>query len=224
MENSPASIEIPATLPVMALSECTLFPHCLLPLFIFEPRYRDMLYHALEHDRMFCIGTVRSGMDPDGEEAESAIHTISTAGMIRACVGQPDGTSHLILQGLRRIRLTGWEQTHPFRIATVETFEDEPSLSIPSEENADATGPADDPEILAADLLELTTSEGPLSSALADQLGQVDDPAATADVIAYNLVREPRLKQQILEMPQLLSRLRTLLAYCSERIGGADEN
>ncbi len=53
---------------------------------------------------------------------------------------------------------------------------------------------------------------------------EIEDPAATADVIAYNLVREPRLKQQILEMPQLLSRLRMLLAYCSERIGEADEN
>ena len=224
MENSPSNIEIPATLPVMALGDCTLFPHCLLPLFIFEGRYREMLNHALEQDRMFCIGTLRPGMDPDGPEAESAIHTISTVGMIRACVGQPDGTSHLILQGLRRIRLTGWKHTQPFRIATVEAFEDEPSLSLVPEENADNPGPADDPHVLAADLLDLTTTQGPLSGALAEQLSEIEDPAATADVIAYNLVREPHLKQQILEMPQLLSRLRMLLAYCSERMGEIGEN
>jgi ATP-dependent Lon protease len=220
MENSPASIEIPDTLPVMALSDCTLFPHCLLPLFIFESRYREMINHVLENDRIFCIGTVRPGMDPDGPEAESAIHTISTAGMIRACVGQPDGTSHLILQGLRRIQITGWEQTEPFRIAKVETFEEQPSPSMAAEDPE----PAEDPALLAADLLDLTTTRGPLSSALAEQLNEIEDPATTADVIAYNLVREPRLKQQILEMPQLLSRLRTLLAYCSERIDESEEN
>ena len=224
MENSPASIEIPATLPVMALAECTLFPHCLLPLFIFEPRYRAMLNHALETERMFCIGTVRSGMDPDGPEAESAIHQVSTAGMIRACVGQPDGTSHLILQGLRRIRLTGWQQTEPFRIARIEVFEDRASPSMGSVDETDTPDPADDPDLLAADLLELTTTQGPLSPALAEQLSEIEDPAATADVIAYNLIRDPGLKQQILEMPHLLSRLRSLLAYCSERIGESGEN
>jgi Lon protease-like protein len=217
MENSPTSIDLPAAMPVMVLGECTLFPHCLLPLFIFESRYRDMLNHALGNDRMFCIGTARPGMDPDGDDAEAAIHTISTAGMIRACVGQPDGTSHLILQGLRRIRLTGWQQREPYRIANVEPMEDEMPPSP-------APGPSEDPEILAADLLELTTSQGPLSGALAEQLNQVDDPAATADVIAYNLVRDPKLKQEILEMPRLITRLRLLLAYCSESIGEPGEN
>lgn len=224
MENSPSSIDLPASLPVMALSECTLFPHCLLPLFIFEPRYRDMLNHALEHDRMFCIGTVRAGMDPDGAAAEEAIHAISTAGMIRACVGQPDGTSHLILQGLRRIRLTDWEHGQPFRIAKVEAFEDEPPMSVAVDDTANEPEPADDPRLLAADLLEMTTEQGPLSGALAEQLAEIEDPAATADVIAYNLVRDPMLKQQILEMPRLVTRLRLLLAYCSESIGESNSD
>jgi hypothetical protein len=39
---------LPEQLPVMPLSGAVLFPHALLPLYIFEPRYRKMLEHALE--------------------------------------------------------------------------------------------------------------------------------------------------------------------------------
>lgn len=223
MASSASTIELPPTLPVIVLGECTLFPHCLLPLYIFEARYRAMVQHALERDRMFCIGTTRSGESGSNvgpgqtaSEADAAIHDISTAGLIRACVGQPDGTSHLILQGLQRIRLTGWQQRSPFRIATIEPISDEiPEMPSP--------GPSDDPEILAADLLDLVARDGPLSSTLAEQLLEMQNPSATADVIAYNLVRHPRLKQEILEIPHLVTRLRLLLAYCSERLSESGE-
>ncbi|MFN9960803.1 MAG: hypothetical protein ACK55I_47585, partial [bacterium] len=41
------SIQLPSSIPVMALSGVTLFPNALLPLYIFEPRYREMLATVL---------------------------------------------------------------------------------------------------------------------------------------------------------------------------------
>lgn len=54
-------ISLPQALPVMLLNGCTLFPHALLPLFIYEPRYREMLDHALKTDRLFSSATRRWG-------------------------------------------------------------------------------------------------------------------------------------------------------------------
>ena len=51
-----AHFPLPDKMPVMVLSNCFLLPGCFLPLFIFEERYRLMLKHALETDRMFCVG------------------------------------------------------------------------------------------------------------------------------------------------------------------------
>jgi len=197
----------------MVLSDCTLFPHCLLPLYIFEPRYRDMLTHALETDRMFCIGTIQRDAD-DSDDA--AIRDVSTAALIRACVAQPDGTSNLILQGVRRIRLAGWQQREPFRIAAIEEFEE----SSPANPNGLYTGEIPvDLDKIADDLVSLTSANGSLSETLTDHLRKLDNAAATADVIAQNVVGDPQLKQEILEIPQLRTRLRLLLAYCNARSG-----
>ena len=48
-------MEIPNAVPVMTLPSATLFPQALLPLYIFEPRYRQMLADMLRQDRMFTV-------------------------------------------------------------------------------------------------------------------------------------------------------------------------
>src|SRR5438093_11960926 len=93
---------LPEQAPVMPLPGAVLFPHALLPLYIFEPRYREMLAHALAHERMFCVALLQ----PDRAQWQSEEHffEVGTIGLIRACVDRGDGTSNLILQGLQRVR------------------------------------------------------------------------------------------------------------------------
>ncbi len=212
MEPITSEIPLPSTLPVMVLSDCTLFPHCLLPLCIFEPRYREMLAHALETDRMFCIGTIQRDAD---DRDDDAIRSVSTAALIRACVSQPDGTSNLILQGVRRIRIGGWHQHDPFRIAEIEDFEDHSS----THDDSLTELIADDLDQIASDLVSLSSANGSLSETLTEHLRELDNASATADVIAHNVVGDPELKQEILEIPNLRTRLRLLLAYCNARTG-----
>ena len=50
-------LSIPKQAPLMVLPEMTLFPHALVPLRIFEPRYRAMLEWTLERERVFCLAT-----------------------------------------------------------------------------------------------------------------------------------------------------------------------
>jgi len=71
------------------------FPHALLPLHIFEPRYREMLKHASPFTHVLrCIAqTALRGM-----EFDRRLFQIATVGLIRACVERNDGTSNLILQ------------------------------------------------------------------------------------------------------------------------------
>src|SRR6476469_3803036 len=50
---------LPEQVPVMPLPGAVLFPHALLPLYIFEARYQEMLKHALARHRMFAIATLK---------------------------------------------------------------------------------------------------------------------------------------------------------------------
>ncbi len=189
----------------MVLPRALLFPHALLPLHIFEPRYRAMLAHALAGDRMFCIALKKPGV----QEAQSAddFFQVGGIGLVRACVGNADGTSNLILQGLARVRFTGYTQERPFRIArlkAVRTEGDAGSVEI---------------EALGAKVIELCREfkdrgvelPAPLEAHLV-QLSNVD---FLADLVAAQsfFVSDPFARQQLLETGSLAERLRLLIQY-----------
>ena len=71
---------IPGKTPLMILSNATLFPSAILPLNIFEPRYRMMLSDVLESHRMFAIAMRRPGT-----RREVPI-PVACLGVVRVCV------------------------------------------------------------------------------------------------------------------------------------------
>lgn len=200
----------PEQAPVMPLPGALLFPHALLPLHIFEPRYRDMLEYALAHERMFCVTLIR----PDRPQWKTSEDFFPTAGigLIRACVGRADGTSNLILQGLQRVHFTDFPQLHPFPIASLEPVAptDEPTIET---------------EALGAKVLELYSrfkSTGrELPAKLDRYLSDLTDLAMLADLMAATFVVDPFRRQQILEELNLNARLRLVIQYLREETGNA---
>jgi Lon protease-like protein len=182
-------MDIPATLGVMVLPRTILLPRSLLPLYIFESRYRDMLADALNSQRIFAIAH---------EVTPGSV--LGSAGLIRACVANPDGTSHLMLQGIGRIRFVKWRQTRSYPFAEVEKF------PVPAFDR-DATRKLQD-EIrgLCRDLGQTDSHEFLRSDAPCD--GEL-----FSDLAAANLVAEPILRRRLLEDPDVTSRLITILGY-----------
>jgi Lon protease-like protein len=192
----------PEQVGVMVLPQTVFFPHHLLPLRIFEPRYRDMLAKALEGSRMFAVA-----MEQPGQPTAR----VGGLGLIRSCVTQPDGTSHLILQGLARVRLDHLVQVRPYVIATPEPVEDaQPS---PTSETVVR-------DALAAKILEhLDAMEIPKEAGLGEMkkfLRHLDDHHALVDLVAGCFLRDPATRQKILEVACLTERLRLLCHHLSE--------
>ena len=111
----------------MILSNATLFPGAILPLNIFEPRYRRMLSDVLESHRMFAIAMRRPGT------RREVPMPVACLGVVRVCVGAPDGTSNLLLLGLKRIQCVGAARYKPYRVERIEpldsTGEEAPEVS-----------------------------------------------------------------------------------------------
>src|SRR5256885_10091625 len=124
-------ITLPDEVPVMPLPGAVLFPHALLPLYIFESRYREMLEHALQHDRMFSVALIKPSC-PEWSAPEDFFH-FATVGLIRACVGRGDGTSNLVLQGLHRVRFTSFEQETPFPVAKIDIVKSSDDATVETE-------------------------------------------------------------------------------------------
>ena len=93
MSDRPES-DFPDTTGVMILPWTCLFPGAMLPLHIFEERYRLMCQLALAGNRMFAIAHATD---------DETIADIGSLGVIRAAVTNEDGTSNLILQGIGRV-------------------------------------------------------------------------------------------------------------------------
>ena len=203
-------VALPEQLPVMPLPGAVLFPHALLPLYIFEPRYREMLERALKQHRIFCVTLIKPSC-PDWHAPEDFFH-LATAGLIRACVERSDGTSNLILQGLQRVRFTGFEQTKPFPIASIDRVE----LRDPTTVETEALG---------AKVVELYGSlkhdRRKLPSKLDRYLSELRDLEMLADLMASTFVNDVLRRQRVLEERSLNQRLRFLIRYLRDEIGNA---
>jgi Lon protease-like protein len=204
------TIPLPDQVPVMPLPGALLFPHALLPLYIFEPRYQEMLEYALKEHRLFSVALLK----PQRTQWKSTgdFFPVAGVGLIRACVGRGDGTSNLILQGLQRVRFTGFEQSSPFPIARIEALK------------SDAT-PSVETEALGAKVLELYSklkdSGRQLPEKVDQYLAHLGDMEMLADLMAATFVNDPLRRQQLLEELSLKQRLRLVIQYLREETGSA---
>lgn len=186
----------------MVLPGASLFPHALLPLYIFEPRYREMLTWSLERDRLFCIAPLKGGIT-EALTDDDFHHTVGL-GLVRACVQREDGTSHLMLQGVARVRLTGFAQETPFRLAELRELRSTPAEPLHN-------------ELLVSKLREvlakLRDSGVRVPEALEGQLAQIEDAGVLGDIVAHSFLRKAQHRQDVFEELRAGERLRLLIRH-----------
>lgn len=100
----------------MSLSGTVFFPKTILPLRIFEERYRAMLADCLSGDRIFAIATPIESHSPSDLPK---FHKTATVGLIRMSSRNSDGTSQLVLEGTERVRIDGVASYSPYPILKV---------------------------------------------------------------------------------------------------------
>lgn len=106
-------------LPLFPLN-VVLFPGMVLPLHIFEPRYRLMIGRCLEQKSPFGVVLVQSD-SPPGEERP---HQVGTLARIMTAERLEDGRFNLLTEGKKRFRILQECHNQPFLTAVVEEFED----------------------------------------------------------------------------------------------------
>jgi uncharacterized protein len=112
-----------ATLPLFPLPNVVLFPGVLLPLHVFEPRYRALVADALEGDRRFGMALLRPGWEAD-YEGRPPIFAIGCSGVIVHAVRLDDGRYNIIVRGLDRFRVVDETHDRQYRRAVIELLAD----------------------------------------------------------------------------------------------------
>jgi uncharacterized protein len=118
---------LPSEIPIFPLPNVVLFPSALLPLHIFEPRYRAMVTDALESERLIGMVMLRPGWEPRYEEAPG-VYPIGCAGFITHAEQLPDGRFNIMLRGLEKFRIVGERPARQgierYRLARVESIKE----------------------------------------------------------------------------------------------------
>jgi Lon protease-like protein len=185
-------------LPLFPLGT-VLFPGMVLPLQVFEERYRQMVSDLLgrPEPRELGIIAIRKGGEV-GTENLRELHDIGCVARVRELEPQPDGRYSLVVVGARRFRLLRADDTLPYLRGDVEELPDEPG---------DGEIAAEAPTVQAAfrDYL----------NALADRAGAViriadlpDEPVLLSYVVAAAMIIDVSERQALLAAPDGLSRLR----------------
>jgi ATP-dependent Lon protease len=211
-------MKLPREVPVMTLPNATLFPQALLPLYIFEPRYRQMLTDALHSHRMFSVA-----MQRPGATRESPC-PVAGLGLIRVSVSHRDGTSHLILQGLARVELEDTVQRRPYRIHRIRPLPVRPSDNVTTDalvakvrellQERLALGLSFPVPLMSADQAQ----SRPASSSISPQeiihfLDSVMNPEQVVDLVSCAVLSDAAERQEILETVDVTARLRRLIHF-----------
>ncbi len=199
-------MDIPDEVGIMTLPNAILFPQALLPLYIYEPRYRAMLKQSLESQRMFAVALPHTSSSPG-----ITPHRIAGVGLIRACVDKPDGTSNLILQGVIRVRFTDFVQEKPYYVGRIEILSTEESHAL-------------EVKALSAKVLEMIGTMHDSGDIQAEGilkfLNEIRDHDALADIVTYSFIEDVTRKQEILETLNLKERLRKVITALRKQSSG----
>jgi len=212
-------MKIPREVPVMTLPNATLFPQALLPLYIFEPRYRQMLADALHSNRMFSVAMQRPG------STREVPSPVAGLGLIRVSVGHRDGTSHLILQGIARVELEDAVRYKPYRIQRIKALHTPPCDNVKVdalvakvrellEERIDLGLPFPFPVMSPAQSESSKTTPPSFSpKEILTYLDSITDPEQAADLVSCAVLPGAAERQSILETVDVEARLRRLIHF-----------
>jgi Lon protease-like protein len=202
-------IQIPDEVPVMTLPNVAFFPQALLPLNIFERRYRQMLRDVLASNRIFAVACLNAGADGPDVPFEPP-HRVACIGLVRACQKNSNGTSSLLLQGLCRVAIESIIGDDPYRRIRIRALASEPG-GAPAE-NAKLRS-----ELARLIKLKLRLSPG-RTEGMSELLTTVEDPEIFTDIAAFNLCNSAPLKQKLLETLDVNRRLILLLKLLRSEI------
>jgi Lon protease-like protein len=192
-------------LPLFPL-RTVLFPHALLPIHVFEERYKLMIGRCIEARAPFGVVLIRSGEEVGGP-AEP--YDIGTTARILRVQRLPDGRMNVAAFGERRFRIDGLDHSEPYLVASVEYLESEGG---DTPEAAEA----------AARVAALFGEQIRLVMAVSDQwmrrLDLPSDAGMLADFVAGQLDLQAETKQELLEMLSTPERLRREAEILGDRI------
>jgi ATP-dependent Lon protease len=189
-------------LPIFPLTT-VLFPGAVLPLHIFEERYKAMMQHAIENSGQFGLS-----YREDAAVARETLPEVGSVGCVakvKAVIPLDEGRMNILTVGLLRYHVAEFLQTEPFLIARISAFTDD------IEPDADLSRLQQDTKEMTGQFLKLLQTLSDVSNQ--SNLELPENPEALSMIVSSALPIEDKDKQRLLEMTSTRLRLSSIRHY-----------
>ncbi|MDD1642917.1 MAG: endopeptidase La [Methylococcaceae bacterium] len=206
-----ASLQFPPVpddaLIIVPMRGTVLFPQNVSPLVIGRKPSVAAVQQAVRSEKP--IGLLMQRRDLDEEPGSDDLHTVGTVAEILRYLTAPDGTHHVVCQGVQRFRVKEFLQGYPFLVARIERYE-EPEVSSKDVEARVITLKQKALEVLEQ------TRQAPVE--LVNAIQSIAAPAMLADLIASYLISKSEEKQELLYLFNIQERIDRILELLNYQI------
>lgn len=195
-----------SSLPIFPLPNCVLLPGGLLPLHVFEPRYRELTRDCLASNHLMAVARLRPGYEQT-YYGRPPVYERCGVGKIICSEELPDGRFVLLLRGLARIEIAReLPAERAYRLVEARPL---PDASVDPEHMRDYHHRL----IALCDRLAEVIDQG--GAQLRDLVRSAETPGACADAIAAALIMDADERQELLEACDPMVRLQRTLGHVS---------
>ena len=192
-------LEIPESLPMMAVRDVVVFNYMIIPLFVGRPGSIEAVNDGLSNNKLLMLVTQK---DPTKDEPdEKDLYQVGMVSMIMRTIKLPDGRLKVLVQALSKARIRSFQQKKPFYRVTIDLVEEPDTTEIMVETEALMRTVREHTE-------KIMSLRGLLSSDLMMIINNIEEPGRLADLVGSNLRLKISESQKILETIDPAERLR----------------
>ncbi len=201
-------VEIPGTLPLIAIRDQIVYPYSVVPLIIGREKSLRALGHSAETDDMVLLAAQK---DPDKEDiAARDIYRTGTVARVLQVMELPNGLLKVVVEGIIRAKIKRFRRNSAYFQVDVEVYEEGDDLDKASQKKL---------EQMLILFEEYTRVVPDLPEELNEHIKQQGDPYRMIDFAALHVQAPLKEKQQLLEEANINRRLDILLGILEGRIG-----
>jgi Lon protease-like protein len=202
--SDPEIIYVPSRVPVFPLPQVVLFPGALLPLYVFEPRYREMTSDVIAGSGVLAIALLKPGFEPLYETRRAPIHSTIGLGQVVGSKKVQGENYRILLRGIGRARIVEESDERIYRLAQIEPLDTYCSSG------------ADQADDLRSTLYKVINGNVALDDELRRHwlklLEVSDDINELTDLLSATLPADAELRQRLLNEPDAAQRAEILVA------------
>ncbi|MDC9592306.1 endopeptidase La [Xenorhabdus sp. IM139775] len=194
-------------IPVLPLRDVVVYPHMVIPLFVGREKSIHCLEAAMEHDKQVMLVAQKEASTD--EPGVNDLFSVGTVASVLQMLKLPDGTVKVLVEGLRRARITTLTDNGEYFYAQVEYLE---SSDVDEREQ----------EVLVRTAINQFEGYVKLNKKIPPEvltsLHSIEDVAKLADTIAAHMPLKINDKQTVLEMSDIVERIEYLIAMMESEI------